>query len=56
MNLSKLGRVELAPNSGLKISFTENSIMGLLENGIAQVSTLAGVSVNFTTKDGVVVG
>jgi ferric-dicitrate binding protein FerR (iron transport regulator) len=54
VNLSKLGRVELAPSSGLKISFTENSIMGLLENGSAQVSTLAGVSVNFTTKDGVV--
>jgi len=31
VNLSKLGRVELAPSSGLKISFTENSITGLLE-------------------------
>jgi ferric-dicitrate binding protein FerR (iron transport regulator) len=54
VNLSQLGRVELAPSSGLKISFTENSINGLLESGSAQVSTLAGVSVNFTTKDGVV--
>src|SRR5258706_14785700 len=29
--------------------------MGLLENGTARISTLAGTSVNFTTKDGVVV-
>jgi ferric-dicitrate binding protein FerR (iron transport regulator) len=54
VNLSKLGRVELAQSSGLKISFTENSINGLLESGSAQVSTLAGVSASFTTKDGVV--
>ncbi len=55
VNLSKLGRVELAPTSSLKLSFTEKSIMGLLENGTAHVSTLAGTSVNFTTNDGVVV-
>ena len=54
VNLSKLGRVELAPSSGLKLSFTENSVMGMLEDGSAHVSTLAGVSVSFTTKDGVV--
>jgi len=55
VNLSKLGRVELAPNSSLRLSFTEKSIMGLLDDGTAHVSTLAGISVNFTTKDGVVV-
>jgi ferric-dicitrate binding protein FerR (iron transport regulator) len=55
VNLSKLGRVELAPSSNLKLSFTEKSVMGLLDNGTAHVSTLAGTSVNFTTKDGVVV-
>jgi len=55
VNLSKLGRVELAPNSGLKLSFTEKTVDGLLENGSANVSTLAGNSVNFATKDGVVV-
>ncbi len=55
MNLSKLGRVELLPTSNLKLSFTDKSIMGLLENGTARISTLAGTSVNFTTKDGVVV-
>ncbi len=55
VNLSKLGRVELAPTSSLKLSFTEKSVMGLLESGTAQVSTLAGIAVNFTTSDGVVV-
>ncbi len=55
VNLSKLGRVELAPTSSLKLSFTEKSVMGLLESGSAQVSTVAGISVSFTTNDGVVV-
>ena len=55
VNLSKLGRVELLPTSNLKLSFTDKSIMGLLESGTARVSTLAGTSVNFTTRDGVVV-
>ena len=55
VNLSKLGRVELAPNSGLNLSFTEKSLSGLLENGSANVSTLAGNSVSFATKDGTVV-
>ena len=54
VNLSKLGRVDLSPSSNLKLSFTEKSIMGLLDNGTAHVSTLAGTTVNFTTKDGVV--
>ncbi len=55
VNLSKLGRVELSSSSNLKLSFTDKSISGLLENGSARVSTLAGTSVNITTKDGVVV-
>jgi len=55
INLSKLGRIELASTSSLKLSFTEKSVMGLLASGSAHVSTLAGISVNFTTTDGVVV-
>jgi ferric-dicitrate binding protein FerR (iron transport regulator) len=54
VNLSKLGRVDLSPSSNLKLGFTDKSINGLLENGTAHVSTLAGTSVSFTTKDGVV--
>ena len=55
VNFSKLGRVELSPSSNLKLSFTDKSIMGLLENGTARISTLAGTSVNFATTDGVIV-
>ena len=55
VHISKLGRVELAPNSSLRLTFTENSILGLVEAGSAHVSTLSGVAVNFTTKDGAVV-
>lgn len=55
VNLSKLGRVELSPSSHLKLSFSDKSIEGLLENGTARISILAGTSVNFATTDGVVV-
>jgi hypothetical protein len=55
VNLSKMGSVQLAPNSGLKLSFTDKAVSGLLENGSANVSTLAGNSVSFVTKDGMVV-
>jgi hypothetical protein len=55
VNISKLGRVQLAPNSTLMLSFTDKAITGQLDSGIANFSTLAGISVNLTTKDGSVV-
>ena len=55
VSISKVGRVELAPNSNLHLSFAEHSIVAMLESGSAQVSTLAGTTVNLTTKDGTVV-
>jgi len=55
VSISKVGRVELAPNSNLRLSFAEKSITAMLETGSAQVSTLAGTTVNLTTKDGTVV-
>ncbi len=55
VSISKMGRVELAPNSNLRLSFTNNNLIAMLETGSAQVSTLAGVTVNLTTKDGTVV-
>ena len=55
VSIGKLGRVELAPNSNLRISFTDSSINAMLETGSANVSTLAGITVNLTTKDGTVV-
>jgi len=55
VNISKVGRVELAPNSNIRLSFTDSSITAMLETGSAQVSTLAGKTVNLSTKDGAVV-
>ena len=55
VNISKLGRVQLAPNSTLTLSFTDKALTGQLDTGIASVSTLVGISVNLTTKDGSVV-
>jgi ferric-dicitrate binding protein FerR (iron transport regulator) len=55
VSISKVGRVELSPNSNLRLSFAETSITAMLETGSAQVSTLAGTTVNLTTKDGTVV-
>src|SRR5712691_11705371 len=55
VSLGKLGRIDLLANSSLKLSFTDNSIMGLLDSGRARVSTAVGVSVNLTTRDGAVV-
>ena len=55
VSISKVGRVELAPNSNLRLSFANTSITAMLETGSAQVSTLAGTTVNLTTKDGTVV-
>ena len=55
VSISKVGRVELAPNTNLRLSFAENSITAMLETGSAQVATLTGTTVNLTTKDGTVV-
>jgi len=55
INISKLGHIEVGANSGLRISFTENTLTSVLEAGTANVSTLEGVTVNLMTKDGTVV-
>ena len=55
VSLSKLGRVELAPKSSLILNFTDESVTGSLDKGVANISTVAGVSVNITTKDGAVI-
>ena len=55
VSLSKMGRIELSPKSSLILNFTEDSVTGMLDKGVATVSTVAGVSVNLSTKDGAVV-
>lgn len=55
VSIGKLGRVELGANSNLRLSFSDRGINAMLETGSAQVSTLAGSTVNFSTKDGTVI-
>jgi hypothetical protein len=54
VSISKLGRVELAPNSNLRLSFADNTVTAMLETGSVHVSTLKGINVNLTTNDGAV--
>jgi len=54
IGLGKIGRIELMANTSVRVSFTDNNISGLLDAGQARLSTPAGVTVNLTTKDGVV--
>src|SRR2546423_955688 len=55
VSLGKLGRVELYPNSSIKLSFSNGNISGYLDAGRVQVSTLAGNSAIITAKDGAAV-
>src|SRR5947207_3307195 len=55
VNLGKLGRVELARNSRIKLSYSENLITGSLDTGRVRISSPAGVSANISTRDGDVV-
>jgi hypothetical protein len=55
VSLGKLGRVELLPNSSLKLSFTETGVSGMLDSGRVRVSSSSGVAATVTTKDGAAV-
>lgn len=55
VSLGKLGRVELLPNTTVKLSFSDGNISASLEAGRLQVATLAGVSAIVTTKEGAAV-
>jgi hypothetical protein len=54
INLGKLGRINVAPNSLLSLSFTPNSVSGKLSSGQIKVFSSEGVSVNIETSDNVV--
>ena len=55
VSLGKLGRVELLPNSSLKLSFTETGVSAMLDSGRVRVSSSSGVNATVTTKDGAAV-
>jgi hypothetical protein len=54
VNLGKLGRIDVSPNSVLSLNFTENNISGNLSAGQIKVFANEGVSVNIRTVDGAV--
>lgn len=55
VSLGKLGRVELLPNSSLKLSFNETGVNGMLNQGRVRLSTSSGVNASVATKDGTAV-
>jgi len=56
VSLGKLGRVEVLPESTMKLSFTDSGIMvSMLEAGRVRISSSPGVSAKATTNDGEVV-
>ena len=52
INLGKLGRVELLPNSSLKLSFDESGLSGMLTAGRVRVANISGASAVISTSDG----
>nr|MBA3239984.1 hypothetical protein [Acidobacteriota bacterium] len=52
VSLGKLGRVEVLPESSVKLSFNETGMTGMLDQGRVRVSSSSGVSAVVTTKDG----
>lgn len=55
VSLGKLGRVEVLPESSVKLSFTETGVTGMLDSGRVRVSSSSGVAATITTKDGMAV-
>jgi hypothetical protein len=55
VSLGKLGRVELLPESSLKLSFTDSGLTGMLSQGRVRVSSSSGVNASVGTKDGMAV-
>lgn len=55
VSLGKLGRVEVLPNSSLKLSFNDTGVTGMLSQGRVRLSTSSGVNANVSTKDGAAV-
>ena len=52
VSLGKLGRVEVMPESSVKISFNEGSVTGALDAGKVRFSTSSGIASSVVTKDG----
>lgn len=56
VSLGKLGRVELQADSSMKLTFSQNSIVTVLDAGRVRVSNASGVGATVTTKHAAIVG
>jgi hypothetical protein len=54
INLGKIGRVEVAPASVLTLTFSDNSISGVLSSGDVRVANADGVAVRINTPNDVI--
>jgi hypothetical protein len=52
VSLGKLGRVEVLPESSIKLSFTETGVTATLDSGRVRFSTPTNIAASVTTKDG----
>jgi len=52
VSLGSTGRVEVLANSSVTLTFSNNSIVAVLDDGKARVSSSAGVAATVTTKNG----
>ncbi len=55
VSLGKLGRVEILPNSSIKLSFNESGVTAMLDAGRVRLSTSSGTNASVMTKDGTAV-
>lgn len=55
ISLGKTGRVELLANSSITLKFNDTGITGILSNGKARVSSIAGTATTITTKDAAII-
>jgi hypothetical protein len=54
INLGKIGRVEVAPASVLTLTFSDNSISGVLSSGDVRIANADGVAVKINTPNDVI--
>ena len=56
VSLGKLGRVEVLPDSSMKLSFSdENVAVGMLDQGRVRISSSSNVTAKASTRDGEVI-
>lgn len=56
VSLGKLGRVEVQEDTTMKLSFTDNGIIAMLDLGRVRVSSASGVTSTVTTKNATFMG